>query len=78
MYSVRNSLDDWYAETFPHLANVPEYFSHSYAYGPTAVPSFNEGITIFRNASEKIMSTDADIAETLKEAASQWDELGKK
>ncbi len=75
MYCVRDSLKDWYAQTFPHLADVPEYYDHSYAYGPTAIAHFNEGINIFRNASEMIMATDADITSTLSDAAAQWDAL---
>lgn len=74
-YSLRDSLKDWYIETFPHMAVVPEYYSNSYAFGPTAIPYYNEGITIFRNASEQIMAANADIAATLTDAAAQWDAL---
>lgn len=75
MYTMRESLKSWYQETFPEMATVPEYYDHSYAYSDTAIPYFNEAITIFRNSSELIMASDADITETFADAEAQWNAL---
>ena len=75
MYTMRESLKSWYQETFPEMAAVPEYYDHSYAYSDTAIPYFNEAITIFRNSSELIMASDADITETFADAEAQWNAL---
>lgn len=75
MYTMRDSLKSWYIETFPEMAAVPEYYENSYAYSSTAISYFNEAITVFRNGSELIMASDADIESTFTDAEEQWNAL---
>lgn len=75
MYTMRDSLKSWYQENFPEMVAVPEYYDHSYAYSDTAIPYFNEAITIFRDSSELIMASGADITQTFSDAETQWNAL---
>lgn len=75
MYTMRDSLQPWYEETFPELATITEYYDHSYAYSDTAIPDFNEAITGLRNGMESIMAADADIEATFADCEAQWNAL---
>lgn len=75
MYTMRDSLKSWYAETFPELSAIPTYYDHSYAYSDTAIPYFNEAITGLRNGMESIMAADADVEATFADCEAQWNAL---
>ena len=77
MFPNRVSLYDWYKTEYPNLAEVPNYFEHSYAYSDTLIPFFTQGIQVFRTAAGEALNTDTDVKAALDAGAEAWNALIK-
>ena len=77
MFPNRTSLYDWYREEYPNLAEVPNYFEHSYAYSDTLIPFFTQGVQVFRNAAGEALKEGADVQAALDAGAEAWNALIK-
>lgn len=74
-YSVRTSLQDWYSETYPDFAVIPNIYNHSYAMADTLNPNYNECIKTFRNHYETYMNNVEDLDTALAAAESEWNAI---
>ena len=50
MFPNHESLWDWYTAEYPEYAEVPKYYSDSYAYSNQLFPFFTQGIQMFLDA----------------------------
>ena len=74
-YCVRDSLKDWYVETYPHLENVVTAYEHSTPMADSLYPNYTECIVSFRNHYEAYMNGIEDIDTALSTAESEWNAI---
>ena len=77
MFPNRTSLYDWYKEEYPELAELPNYYEHSYPYSDTLIPFFTQGVQVFRNAAGEALKEGADVQAALNAGAEAWNALIK-
>ena len=77
MFPNRTSLYDWYKEEYPDLAEVPNYFEHSYPYSDTLIPFFTQGVQAYRNAAGEALKDGSDVKAALDAGAEAWNALIK-